>query len=270
MTGGLSLTAATVALAVLMSGCDGERVGVYRTDFDQGSGIRWFTYAAEEPIGCKPLSAGTDEDRKTYAASSAPWWVDRNHAPPGLGWLNLIAFAYHRDFLSEGEIDAPYSGRPLDLRHAEVSLRWRAPTLRMPRDARMLFWFQTRISPPDKAWRFVNYVVMTQPLVPHADSSEWIESKLTLRVNEADYRCLGSSDRRIETYGCEVQAVEALRDWNTDLGIVILLADESQSWQVKGSVELSSLSIWVPKANLETHAQAPVSIIPTKKTPDYQ
>lgn len=248
---------AFVTVAVVVAACGGggttEDTRVYTSKFSEGSG--WLTYRAGAHVECEPLPIQTDASGVSYATSGAPWWIDPNHAPPGLGYLHLVAFAYHHDWSVDGVITGASAGRPLDLRNATLSLRWRAPALRMPEGARLLMWFQTRLrtSTSDRP-RYANYVLRAQPLVAIPDDSTWLETTLRLTTEPRQYECLGSNADRTETYGCANSVDEVLRDWNADLGFVILFPDESMSEHILGNVEFERIVIDVPSTNLLTHS----------------
>lgn len=236
---------------------------VYSTSFDAASARSWLHYPSIDPIECRPLEGRIDPDGTDYAVSAAPWWVDENHAPPGLGYLHLVALAYHRDWSTDGIIPAVSQGaRPLDLRNAQINVRWRAPGLKLPHDARLTLWLQTRTSPADALdVRFVNYMLSGQVLETSPAPTRWREDVLYLRADDREYVCLGSSANRADTYGCDITAVDALRDWNTDIGIIIFSPHASFASEVAGAIEIDRLSVHVPAENLETHRSSPPTIV---------
>jgi hypothetical protein len=260
-------------LAGVLSACGGDGDGdvaphvVVDTDFaavntsaSVAATAGWFTCPADTSAGCVDLAPGQEDDGTAYGVSSSPWWIDPNHAPPGVGYLHLVAYAYHENFLDGGVIEPPQDGRPIDLRNARVTIRWRAPTLRLPEAARFRFWFQTAVTASDGVTRrYVNYMLSARSLVPRG-GNEWQSDTLELSASNRDYRCLGSNPTRTDTYGCGIDAVSALTAWNVDLGFIIVFPEQSQATAVSGSVEIDRITIGIPPGNLDTHAQAAYSV----------
>lgn len=262
------VTVVVISLAVAACGggddaIDNSLVVVHNEDFSASAELKWLHYPDIEPIECRPLERSMDPDGTDFATSRGPWWTDTNHAPPGLGYLHLVALAYHRDWSPDGLIpDASTGAKPLDLRNAEVTIRWRAPQLHLPGDAMLTLWFQTRTSPANApAPRFVNYLLTGQTLGATPPPAQWREDVVHLRSSENDYACLGSNVDRADTYGCDVTAVEALRDWNADLGLVVFFRDPASAREITGAVDLDRVTIRIPEENLATHGLAAPSIV---------
>lgn len=258
---------ATVVVAVGLSivACGGSAPSsaiVLDSDFSSTGTSGWLTYSAESGFeGCTDLPTLTGAPGQSHGVSTAPWWVDPNHAESGLGYLHLVAFAYHHDYSVDGVIKPRHAGRPIDLRDATVSVRWRAQTLRLPASARFVLWFQTQPLDATAAPRRVNYVLTASPLTPRpAGASDWQEDELMLSSSPGDYACLGSNSLRADTYGCDIDAPQALRDWNINLGFVILFPSISDASNVQGAVEFDRISLRVPDENLETHHATPATM----------
>jgi hypothetical protein len=250
------------ALAATLTSCGGggdEPVTIYKTAFDGTSG--WLTQSAETPSECTPLEEST-EAGNGYAVSRAPWWIDPNHAPPGLGYLHLVAFAYHFDWSTDGVVASEYAGRPIDLRDARIRLRWRAPDLRLPPGARFMFWLQAHDPRRPRAdTRYVNYALINQALIPVADDPRWLESTLVLPASGQGLACLGSNLDRTQTYDCAADPSEVLANWTIDLGFIILLPDRDSASLVAGSVDFDGLEIAIPGRNLFTHEDTAPSLV---------
>lgn len=249
-----------LASSALSSSCNAQMATIYKQSFNDDTEPNWFMYREPAPNGCTPLDKRKKSSGDGYLVSGAPWWIDPNHAPPGLGYLHLVAIAYHHDWWSDGEISPPHSGRPIDLRNAELTIRWRSPELKLPPEAQLVFWFQTRTSASGEGGQFVNYALTNQPLIPKAGSYRWRNTTLRLRPTDKEFQCLGSNEPRKSTYTCLTNVADALRDWNTDLGLVILMPDSSLSQQISGSVEIDSVTLKVPRSNLNTHENEVVSL----------
>ncbi len=71
----LSIGSATIASIMMKP--------IYSESFQDGPGgwCGWISNAG----GPKPL-----ELRQHCAVSRSPWWIDYNHAPPGVGYLHLL------------------------------------------------------------------------------------------------------------------------------------------------------------------------------------
>ena len=67
---------------------------IYHESFDHGPG-GWFGWASNA-IGPKEL-----ETRDGVLISRSPWWIDYNHAPPGAGYMHLIAMLLTKGPFSE-------------------------------------------------------------------------------------------------------------------------------------------------------------------------
>jgi hypothetical protein len=226
---------------------------VVDTDFSATGPNGWFT-CDQAAVDCPELSFASDSTGTGYGVSSAPWWLDPNHAAPGLGYVNLVAFAYHADCVREGIIASSIANAPIDLRNARLTVRWRAQGLQLPASAQLMFWFQNVVDVPGaNSRRYVNHVLRAKPLLPAA-AGGWQTEELILEADNADYACLGSAPDRAGTYGCDIDAATALRDWNLDLGFIVLFPTENQASSIRGAVEFDRIAIEIPSANLATHA----------------
>ena len=57
---------------------------VYEETFDRGPG-GWWGFAGNH-LGLQPLAW-----RRGVVTTRSPWWIDYNHAPPGAGYLHMLA-----------------------------------------------------------------------------------------------------------------------------------------------------------------------------------
>lgn len=251
-----TLYVVTIALLVACGGGGSEepRHTVVDTEFTVGVSPGWFTYV-DENAGCEDVPVVRDSTgRTTYAVSSSPWWLDTNHAAPGLGYLHLVAFAFHEQFSIDGIVKSPRAGTPIDLRHGRVTIRWRAPNLTLPAAARLLFWFQTAIDPgTGTGRRFINHVLSSQPLRARS-GTQWQTDVLELNPDPANYACLGSQPEKVDLYGCDIDPTTALAHWNVDLGFVLLFPEASQSASINGAVEIDRVAIDIPESSAQTSA----------------
>src|SRR5215213_2353065 len=94
----------------------------YSETFDNGPG-GWFGWISNS-AGPKPL-----EIRDGAALSRSPWWIDYNHAPPGVGYLHLLYMLntggkpgeHQREVQGENQFTA--GGYPTDFTNARMTLR---------------------------------------------------------------------------------------------------------------------------------------------------
>lgn len=204
----------------------------------------WLTYRKGSTI-CESLLDRKDSLGVEFVRSTGPWWTDGNHASPGLGYLHLLAFAYHENWSEDGVIPGLEPGAPLDLRDALISVRWRPNGLNLPRGVRLYFWFQTKIpSAAGSNARFVNYLYVGQELKANtADGGSWTQTSIQLDSDERHYACLGSNIHRTETYSCELPPRLALRDWNVNLGIVAFFDHTTVASSIDGSLDIAGIEI---------------------------
>jgi hypothetical protein len=185
----------------------------YIETFDTGNG-GWFAWrpAAEMP---SPSEGSTIPPliRNGAYVTQSPWWVDSNHAPPGAGYLHLLAFlptnpAHPRPFDSPNIfIDEAYS---TDLRDARMTLRLRGDV--DLRGAELLLLAQATV-PGGTA----NLVLTDQPFTVTPD---WSEQSVTLTTNQAHWTCLGARHDLVGYYCCSEPA-DVLRDVDVDLILVL-------------------------------------------------
>jgi hypothetical protein len=176
----------------------------YVETFDRGAGgwLAWGFRGAEVP-----------EVRDGVLFSRSPWWVDPNHAPPGAGYLHLLAFLEtrsgpHSDLgLPNRFVDEGYSR---DLTDARLTVRLRGDL--DLRGAELVLLAQTDL-PTTRA----NFVLTGQPFLVMRD---WSEQTVVLTPDPAQWVCLGSRHGRTDFYGCG-EIAEALRDVNLNLIFVL-------------------------------------------------
>lgn len=143
--------------------------------------------------------------------SRSPWFVHSNHAPPGAGYLHVLAFLLtHPD-------DVPAHGRPnhftdggfsRDLRNARLTVRLRGQVDRCGSD--LLLLVQARL-----ATTTANYILTVQPF--HI-RPEWTEETVTLSTNPTEWTCLGARHELLDYYCCG-DIVDVLSDVNVDYDI---------------------------------------------------
>lgn len=184
--------------------------------------------------------------------------MDPDHALPCLGYLHLVAFAYNRGFSLFGAMpDIDSGSQPMGLRNAQTAILWRAHVLQQPAETQLALWFQSRVPASDpQGPRFVNFINLRQPPQPAVEPSGWQEDEIVLKTTMGDSACPGSNPDRTDTYGCDLGPLQALRDSDTDIGLVIFSEEPSHAIEIAGAFELDQFKSWVPAANLSTHGHA--------------
>ena len=131
--------------------------------------------------------------------SSSPWWIDYNHAPPGVGYLHLL-FALHTrippsfsaQFKEAGGGTNRFveGGFPLDFTDAEITVRLKGEL--ESRGAQLVFLAQARVGS-----HIVGHLLTGQPLQVTPD---WSEQTIRLTPDPAQWTPLGVRHDRGESY----------------------------------------------------------------------
>ena len=184
----------------------------YVETFNAGNG-GWFAWepAAEMP---SPSDESTVIPliRDGVYITESPWWVDSNHAPPGAGYVHLLAF------LQTNPTHPPAFGWPntfiekgysTDLRDARMTLRLRGNV--NLHGAELLLLAQATV-PGGTA----NLVLTGQPFTVAPD---WSDQSVTLTTDPAQWTCLGARHDLVGYYCCSEPA-DVLRDVNVNLILV--------------------------------------------------
>ncbi|MGH2530891.1 MAG: hypothetical protein ACRDJW_01170 [Thermomicrobiales bacterium] len=177
---------------------------LYVETFEEGAGgwLAWGFDGAEVP-----------EVQDGVFVTRSPWWVDPNHAPPGAGYLHLLAYLDMRPDLrpdlcqSNRFVEEGYSR---DLTDARVTVRLRGDL--EPRGAQLVLLAQIDL-PATRA----NFVLTGQPFQVTRD---WSEQTVVLTPDPTQWVCLGSRHNRADFYGCG-EIAEALRDVNVNIIFVL-------------------------------------------------
>jgi hypothetical protein len=142
-----------------------------------------------------------------------PWGVDAYHAPPGGGYLALLAYLHTGDDTYVPDYARPNHflerGHSTDLRGARFTVRMRGD-LRL-RGASVVLLAQSEVGDV-----IANWVLTAQPLTVTPD---WSEQTLTLDPDLAQWRCLGTR-HDIADYGY-APIDDVLADVNVDLILVL-------------------------------------------------
>jgi hypothetical protein len=189
----------------------------YVETFDDGHG-GWF--------GWRPaMQMPSESDESTIAPlirdgvliTESPWWVDSNHAPPGAGYLHLLAFLQ-----TNGE-HVPDIGWPnrfieggfsRDLRNARLTVRLRG-------DVRLRGAELVLLAQGSAPGTTANLVLTGAPL---KITSEWTEQTIVLSDDADQWTCLGGRHDLVDYYGCADPAL-VLADLDVDLILVLFPLD---------------------------------------------
>jgi hypothetical protein len=183
---------------------------VYRECFDDGPG-GWFGWISNH-AGPKPL-----EWSKGQLTTRSPWWIDYNHAPPGAGYLHMLAVlitgdtAYRESYIDAGGanrfVDGGFS---TDFRNARLTLRLKGE-LEM-RGAGLLVLVQGTIERLSSGWLLTGSPFRVTP--------DWSEQTVNLTADKSRWTCLGSRQDRTRSYG--VHPLERILE-NVNANIMLVL-----------------------------------------------
>lgn len=181
----------------------------YIEEFDDGPG-GWFGWISNS-AGPKPL-----EIRNSCAITRSPWWIDYNHAPPGVGYLHLLYMLmtsgpcgeHHRQVAGKNRFVE--QGCSTNFTGAKVSLRLRGELL--DRGAQLVLLIQAVRESTCSGWLLTGQ--------PFSVTDDWTEQTVSLTADEDDWTNLGSRHDRQDYYG-KIDLADVLRDVNTDILLVL-------------------------------------------------
>lgn len=242
---------------MVLTGCGGgsqTRSLLYAIDFAQGNS-QWTTVRTllddgnlpQNPIGC--FTSWRGKNACTVIAPvengnmilESPWWLDNNHAPPGAGYLNLLAFTYMGK--PTGPAD-PTSA--LDLTNGLFVISMKTENLDL-KGAQLLFWFQV-VSPNGK---YTNYALIGAPIYQGSSVMQSNQIYVYLPNDSKMWQCLGSSDARSDTYGCSISFQDAIKNVNNDFGLIIMptQSDPTPNLQPSGKIFIESMKLFGQPSN---------------------
>lgn len=195
---------------------------IYEETFDQGPG-GWFGWGSNS-IGPKPL-----EIRDGYALSRSPWWIDYNHAPPGAGYLHLLAMLLTRGPF--GEHQREVQGENLfvsrnfgpDFTNARITLRLKGELLE--RGARFCLLVQSIQQGICSGWMLTGQ--------PFTVTPDWSEQTVTAVPDPQQWTSLGSRHDRMEFYG-SIDLPQVLKQVNTNILLVLFPLDVAPMGPISG------------------------------------
>jgi len=186
---------------------------IYEETFDHGPG-GWFGWA-NNAIGPKPL-----EVREGYFLSRSPWWIDYNHAPPGAGYLNLIAMLLTRGPFGEHQREVQGSNHFVaekfgpDFTNAKVTLRLKGELL--DRGAKFCLLVQSIQNGICSGWMLTGQ--------PFTVTPDWTEQTVTAVPDPAQWTTLHSRHDRTDFYGT-IDLPKVLSNVNTNILLVLFPLD---------------------------------------------
>ena len=127
----------------------------------------------------------------------SPWWVDYNHAPPGAGYINMLACLNTSGGQPEavkevaGENRFISRGYPIDFTNSRITLRLKGEMLN--RRAELVLLIQGYVEGICSGWMLTGQ--------PFKITSDWSEQAVALKLNETQWTCLGSRHDRTDMYG---------------------------------------------------------------------
>ena len=162
----------------------------YIETFDKGAG-GWYG-----PRGnLNGLVAPAIKDGAMFCHS--PWWVDYNHAPPGAGYINMLACLNTSGGQPEaikevaGENRFIGGGYPIDFTNSRITLRIKGEML--SRGAELVLLIQGYVEGICSGWMLTGR--------PFRITSDWSEQIITLEPKESQWTPLGSRHDRTDMYG---------------------------------------------------------------------
>jgi len=163
----------------------------YRETFDDGPG-GWYGYA--DLPGQIKHALEWEPGRLT---SRSPWWIDYNHAPPGVGYFHMLFCLHTRGPLEDAIMDAGGHNRyisggfPACMSDARVTVRSRGELYAQGAKVSMLV--QGMVDGICSGW------VLTADTFDIGE--DWGEQTITLDPDPDRWTALGSRYNRTDTYG---------------------------------------------------------------------
>ena len=181
----------------------------YSETFENGPG-GWYGWISNFG-GPKQLELGDGT-----VTSRSPWWIDYNHAPPGAGYLHMLASLSTSGPQTEAIRETGGRNRfiadayPLDFMDAVMTVRLKGEL--RGRGAEVLLLVQGVVDGICSGWLLSGQPIRVTP--------DWSEETVTLAPDPAQWTALGSRHDRTDMYG--VKPLErVLADVNTNIMLVL-------------------------------------------------
>ena len=181
----------------------------YIETFDEGPG-GWYGWISNAG-GPRSLNI-----QNGAAMSRSPWWIDYNHAPPGVGYLNLLYMlnTAGRDGEHQREVAGP--NRFIEGNHSTRFTDARM-TLRLKGElnlngAQLVLLCQGGTSGLTSGWLFTGQPIQVTP--------DWSEQQLHLQPDTDQWQCLGARHDRADFYG-SIPLADILNNVNVNILLVL-------------------------------------------------
>ena len=156
------------------------------------------------------------EVKDGYASSRSPWWIDYNHAPPGLGYMHLLYMLntggrpgeHQRE--TEGENQFLQQGFPTNFTNAQFTLRLRGEV--ETKGAKCHLLIQGAQNELVSGWLLTGQSFDITP--------DWSEQTVALVPDATQWSCMQARHDRTESYG-ELPLSTILADVNVDILLVL-------------------------------------------------
>lgn len=185
----------------------------YVETFDHGPG-GWFGWV-NNAVGPKAL-----EVREGNLLSRSPWWIDYNHAPPGAGYLNLVAMLLTRGPFGEhqrevaGENRFVSGGFGPDFTNARMTLRLKGEL--HAHSAQFCLLVQSVQDGICSGWMLTGQ--------PFQVTHDWSEQTVVAVPDPKQWTPLGSRHDRRDFYGT-IDLARVLVNVNTNILLVLFPLD---------------------------------------------
>ncbi len=180
----------------------------YLEQFDNGPAGWWGWSGNAE--GLKRL-----EMKDGSAISRSPWWIDYNHAPPGVGYIHMLFCLNTKGPPGEQMKEVAGSNAftnnkfPVDFTNARLTFRIKGEF--EPRGANVVLLIQAAVGDTITGWMLTGQPLRVTP--------DWTEQTITAVPDEKQWTCLGSRHDRTDYYG-RTGLKQILGDVNVNIMLV--------------------------------------------------
>jgi len=183
---------------------------VYVETFDSGLG-GWTGYEKHGVLRKLEIKDGV-------VTARSPFMLDANHAPPGAGYLNILAFLLTTENPEATAFVTPYGGKnnfvaggyPTDFTNARITFRMKGEI--DFKGSQLVLLAQSKLADTT-----ANAVLTGQPIKV---TKEWSDQTITLVPDEKQWTPLGGRWNKVKHYGYG-PIKDILRDLNHDIILVL-------------------------------------------------
>ena len=181
----------------------------YCEAFDDGPG-GWYGWI-DNQHGYKRLMM-----RDSAIITHSPWWIDYNHAPPGAGYLHMLACLQTAGASGEYQKECAVPNRfvivgfTTDMRGAKLTLRLRGEL--ETRGANLLLLVQGAADRKVSGWALTGR--------PFHVTKDWSEQTVLLEPDEKLWTGLGARHDRTDSYG-RIDLARILADVNVNIMLIM-------------------------------------------------